>query len=186
MRVFVAIDPPPEVRRSMLEAAIEASRGFGDEVRWTKPENVHLTLKFLGEVSGEALEGIRDALTVACSPHAPFDARLRGLGAFPSPRRARVIWAGVGEGSGGISSLATSVESALEPWGFRREGRPYVPHATLGRAKGRSVSLDLPANDVPETQIFRVSGVSLTKSTLAPGGPVYETLDAFTLRGTAR
>lgn len=169
-----------------LDAAKEAARGLGDGVRWTKPENVHLTLKFLGEVSNEALQGICDTLRETCSSHAPFEARLRGLGAFPSPRRARILWSGVGEGFKEISALAESVSSTLERSGFRREGRLYVPHATLGRARGSSVGIDLSGEDVLETPVFRVASAQLTKSTLAPEGSNYETVEAFTLLGTGR
>ena len=184
MRVFVAVTPPPEVQRTALDVAGDATGGLGDGIRWTKPENVHLTLKFLGEVHDEALESICGALKRACSGHAPFDARLEGVGAFPSPRRARVVWAGVGEGSEEISALAASVESALEPVGFRREGHRYVPHATLGRARGRPVGIDLPDKGILETPVFRVVSVELTKSTLTPGGSIYETVETFALNGT--
>jgi 2'-5' RNA ligase len=181
VRVFVAVTPPPEVQRTALDVAGDATRDLGDGIRWAKPENVHLTLKFLGEIHDEALESICGALKQACSAHAPFDARLRGVGAFPSPRRARIIWAGMDEGSEKVSALAASVESALEPVGFRREGRRYVPHATLGRARGRSVGIDLPEKGILETPVFRVVSAELTKSTLTPRGSIYETVETFAL-----
>lgn len=183
MRIFVAITPPPKARHAALAAAEEAARELGGSVRWTKQENVHLTLKFLGEVPDEALESICDTLKAACSTHAPFHARLRGLGAFPSPRRARVIWAGMDEGSQEISSLAASLEAALEPLGFRPEGHPYVPHATLGRVKGRPIIVDLSETSVSEGPVFRVGEAELTKSTLTPRGSIYETVEAFSLNG---
>ena len=185
MRAFVAVNPPPQVRRAALEAAEGLARGLGG-VRWTRQENVHLTLKFLGDVPEEALREICGALGEACSVHAPFDARLRGLGAFPSPRRARVVWAGMHEGSREVSALAESVEAALEPLGFPRERRPYVPHATLGRAKGRPVSIDLPATALANAPAFRVGSAQLMKSTLTPNGSIYEVVEAFILRGTGR
>lgn len=158
----------------------------GDGVRWTKPESVHLTLKFLGEVPDAALKGISDALREACSALAPFDARLRGLGAFPSSRRAGVIWAGVGEGYDEVSALAAGVEAALEPRGFPRGEHRYVPHATLGRTRGGSLDPALPEEDVLQTPIFRVSSTHLMKSTLTPQGSIYESVETFTLRGRGR
>ena len=185
MRVFVSVPPPPEVQRVVLAAAQEAAQEISG-IKWTKKENIHLTLKFLGEVPDEALTSICNALRVACSAHAPFEARLGGLGAFPSPRRARVIWTGVKEGSGEMSALASSVESTLEPLGFRREGRAYVPHATLGRTRGRPVNIDLHETNAPKIPVFRVTGAELTKSTLNPGGSIYETLETFSLDGVAK
>ncbi len=183
MRLFIAVTPPPEVRRAALEAVEGAARDLGGAVRWTKQENIHFTLKFLGEVPDETVEGVRGALREACSSHAPFHARLRGLGTFPTPRRARVVWAGIDEGAKEMTELAARAESALEPLGFRREGRPYVPHATLGRARKRPVSIDLTGASVPNAPTFRVRSAELIKSTLAPGGSIYEVLEAFALGG---
>ena len=184
MRLFIAVTPPYEVRRAALEAVETTARELGGAVRWTKQENIHLTLKFLGEVPDGTLGVVRDTLREVCSAQAPFDARLRSLGAFPTPRRARVVWAGVDEGAEEITALAASVESALEPLGFRREGRPYVPHATLGRARKRPVGIDLPEAGISGAAGFRVESAQLVKSTLAPGGSIYEVLEAFALGGT--
>src|ERR687894_1412208 len=96
MRAFVAVFPPSEVRREALAWARRWSSD--DRMRWTRPENIHLTLKFLGDIRAEALDGIRDALGEACAQHASFDTALAELGAFPSARRARVLWVGVGAG----------------------------------------------------------------------------------------
>ena len=185
MRLFVAINPPPEAQRSALQAAREVVRPGGG-VRWTKPGNVHLTLKFLGEVPDESLGGISDALHEAVSELAPFDARLCGLDAFPSPRHARVIWAGVNEGHEEIRALAAGVEAALEPQGFPPGEHRCIPHATLGRARGSSSVLVLPEEDVLQTPVFRVSSTHLMKSSLTPKGAIYESVETFTLRGRGR
>lgn len=183
MRLFVAVTPPPEVRRAALEAVEGAARELGGAVRWTKQENVHLTLKFLGEVPQETLGVVRDALGEACSARTPFVAGLRNLGAFPTPRRARVVWAGVDEGAEEMTALAAGIESALEPLGFEREGRPYMPHATLGRARKHPVGIDLHGARVQNAPIFRVGSAELVRSTLAPGGSIYEVLEVFALDG---
>lgn len=185
MRVFVAVFPPPEVRRIALDAARDAAKDLGDRVRWTSPDNVHLTLKFLGDAPREKLEDIQAALREVCARHEPFDASLASFGAFPSARRARVAWADVGAGSEEVRALAADVEEALEPLGFGREKRAYVPHATLGRVRGRPVGLDLPAV-VPGEPGFRVARVELVESTPGPGGSVYETLEGFELGGYSR
>lgn len=177
MRIFIAVFPPPRVRR---EAQATARRlPLGDRVRWTRPENIHLTLKFLGDIREEDLYSIRAALGKACAGHAPFGVCLAGLGAFPSARRAQVLWVGVSEGLGQLRSLATDLDAALESLGFGRESRPYTPHLTVGRVRGRPASLDLPpgVGDLG----FRVGSVGLVESVLAPGGAVYKTLDTFVL-----
>lgn len=150
-------------------------------MRWTHPENVHLTLKFLGEVPEGEIEQIGAALRKVCADHAPFDASLSSFGAFPSARRARIIWAGAGAGSEELRDLTADVETAFEPLGFGREDRTFVPHATLGRVRGKPVKLEFPAV-VPGEPGFEISRVELMESKLAAGGAVYETLYSLALR----
>ena len=177
----MAVFPSLEVCRLALESIRQAAHQLGDRVRWTRPENVHLTLKFLGEVPETKLDDIRPALRNACANHTAFDATLDSFGAFPSPRRARVIWAGVGVGSERLRALAADVEAALEPLGFEREGRDYVPHATLGRARSRPVKVGLP-EPVPGEPGFKVARVELVESRLTAEGAVYETLESMGLQ----
>ncbi|CAN5226392.1 RNA 2',3'-cyclic phosphodiesterase [soil metagenome] len=178
MRLFVAVFPPPEVRE---EASRTARRLLPDDrIRWSRPGNVHLTLKFLGGVDEERLDELRTVLEDACAAHAPFEARLAGLGAFPSARRARIIWAGAGAGSEQLRSLAADVDAALSYSGFERETRPYEPHLTLGRVRGRPVSLDLP-KEADDGLLFEVRRIELTESTLTDKGPVYRTIEDFVL-----
>ena len=180
MRTFVAVFPPLEVRREALSWA--KRRSSDDRVRWTSPENVHLTLKFLGDVEAEVFGSIRAALGEVCAQHAPFDAALAELGAFPSARRAKTLWIGAGEGSDRLRSLAADVDNALAPLGFVREKRPYVPHLTLGRARGRPLHLDLPTG--AEITRFRVRRVELAESRLAAEGATYRTVGGFALGRT--
>jgi 2'-5' RNA ligase len=177
VRTFVAVFPPPEVRRKSLISARRLRPD--DRVRWARPENVHLTLKFLGEVREEAIEGLCAALGEVCAGHAPFGVTLAGLGAFPSARRARILWADVGAGSDRLRSLAAGIDSAFAPLGFEREKRPYVPHLTLGRVRGRPTSVDLPS-DTEELE-FVVRDVKLMESSLSTEGATYRTLETFAL-----
>lgn len=184
MRAFVAVFPPPEIQTAAVAGAREAVRRLGehpgDRVRWIRSENVHLTLKFLGDIREEVLGDLRTALEETCTAHTPFDVELAGLGAFPSTRRAYILWAGLGTGSDRLRSLAADLDAALVPLGFKREERSYTPHLTLGRLRGRPTSFDLP----PDTSgpRFRVRSVELVKSTLAPKGAVYETVRSFILK----
>ena len=177
VRAFVAVFPPPEVREALALAARKLP--VSGEVRWVRPANIHLTLKFLGDVREEILDGLCAALEEVCGRHASFDAGLAGFGAFPSAQRAQVLWAGIGMGSTRLSSLATDLDAVLAPLGFEREKRPYTPHLTLGRARGQPASFE----PRPEEYIgeFRVRRVELTESTLTPEGAVYRTVRAFAL-----
>jgi 2'-5' RNA ligase len=139
-----------------------------------------LTLKFLGEVPEGEIEQIGAALRKACADHRPFEASLSSFGAFPSARRARVIWAGAGAGTEELRALAADVEAAFEPLGFGTENRTFVPHATLGRARGKPVRLELPAI-VPREPGFGISRVELMESKLAAGGAVYQTVHSLAL-----
>jgi 2'-5' RNA ligase len=179
VRAFVAIFPPLEVRKTALSGALEAVRRSGDKVRWARPEKVHLTLKFLGDTQEEVLNDLCAALEETCRHHAPFDVGLTGFGAFPSARRARILWASVGAGSERLCSLATDVDAAFAPLGFEREGRPYVPHLTLGRVRGRPASFDLSRASL--NLGFRARRAKLVESTLTEEGAVYRTVEAFAL-----
>ena len=177
MRAFVAVFPPPELREEALARARRLSlRG---RVRWSKPENVHLTLKFLGDVREEILDGLCAAVEEVCGHHTTFDAGLAGFGAFPSARRAQVLWAGIGIGFDGLRSLAADLDAVLAPLGFEREKRPYTPHLTLGRARGQPASFEPRSEEYIGE--FRVRRVELTESTLTPEGAVYRTVRAFAL-----
>lgn len=178
MRVFAAIFPPSEVREALLRAARDLpSRG---NVRWSRPENVHLTLKFLGEVPEAELDGVRDVLTEVCARYEPFVAETTGFGAFPATKKARVVWAGIGEGGERLQSLAEDLESSLEGVGFERENRAYRPHVTLGRARGRPARLELPEVAAQGLK-FTVREVELVRSVLGKTGAEYATLAAYPL-----
>jgi RNA 2',3'-cyclic 3'-phosphodiesterase len=153
---------------------LPASKDF----RLIGPEKVHLTLKFLGEVAEDDLGPVTQALEPLREEQEPFEVSTSGFGAFPSQKRARILWAGVGEGSELLRDLARSVEDLLEPVGFGREGRPYVPHLTLGRAKGRRTKLD-DASVCPPTLRFMVPGVDLVESLPGAGGVTYSILETY-------
>jgi 2'-5' RNA ligase len=175
VRIFVAVFPPPEIRSVLVGAAREFP--VVGEVRWARPENVHLTLKFLGEVPEDDLDRVAQALEPVSLRHEPFEAELSGFGAFPSARRARILWAGIGEGSEFLRELARDVDASLEPLGFEREDRAYVPHLTLGRARSRPVSFE--AAETPPLG-FRVRNLDLVESVLG-GRPTYSTLATYLL-----
>lgn len=175
LRIFVAIFPPTEIQETLLNTA----RGIVIEgnVRWVRPENAHLTLKFLGDIEKEALQDVHTALGEVARRHTPFSVQFSGLGAFPSHERGRVLWAGVDRGSPELTSLARGIQDSFETLGFEREGRAYKPHATLGRARGRPVKL--PDNAEIHSPEFTARGLDLVESVLGEKGATYEKLESY-------
>ncbi len=178
MRVFVAVFPTSEVQKALMEAA----RAFpANAFRLTPPGRVHLTLKFFGEVPSEDLPRLASALGRAARQGEPFDAVVSGFGAFPSTRRARILWAGIGAGAEGFRALSRVVEDLLEPEGFVREDKPFVPHLTLGRAR-RPVPLEPGGADMPDLG-FAVGALDLVESRQGGSGVTYSVLAKFPLGG---
>ena len=171
MRVFVAVFPPPPVQEALTEAARALP---ADAFRLTPARRVHLTLKFLGEVPPEGIPRVASALGRAARAGAPFDAVVSGFGAFPSATRARILWAGIGAGAGRFRALSRAVEDLLEPEGFTREDRTFVPHLTLGRAR-RPAPVELGGADVPDLG-FAVGAVDLVESRQDGSGVTYSVL----------
>jgi 2'-5' RNA ligase len=178
MRVFVAVFPPPEVQETLIEAARALPT---DAFRLTAPERVHLTLKFLGEVPPEDLPRATSALERVGQQGGPFDATVSGFGVFPSTRRARILWAGIGQGAEEFVALARAVEDLLEPEGFAREDKPFVPHLTLGRAR-RQVPFDAGEAALPRLG-FSVGALDLVESRQGASGVTYPVLERYPLAG---
>lgn len=163
--------------RAALGAAIERLREAARDVAWVAPANLHLTLKFLGQVDGRRLDEIAAGLRDAVAGSGAFDAVVTGLGAFPSPTRPRVVWAGVGEGARRLTDLAGRVERACAALGFPPEERPFSAHVTLGRVRvprrdDRLAGL-LAAAAREDFGRARVERVALMESRLSPRGPRY-------------
>ncbi len=176
MRVFVAVFPPPEVQ----EALVQVARALPTEAfRLTAPERVHLTLKFLGEVPPEDLPRVTSALERITRYDEPFDAATSGLGAFPSARRARILWAGIGQGYEEFRALSRAAESLLEPEGFAREERPFMPHLTLGRTR-QPVPFD-PGGADHSSLGFAVRKIDLVESRQGDSGLTYPVLAEYLL-----
>jgi RNA 2',3'-cyclic 3'-phosphodiesterase len=176
VRIFVAVFPPSDVREALFHAARDLPGS--NDFRLIGPDKLHLTLKFLDNVAEDDLSRVTRALRPLRERHEPFEVSTSGFGAFPSERRTRILWAGVEEGSKSLGEVAQTVEDLLEPAGFGREERPYVPHLTLGRARGRQAKLE-GANVSPPAFRFTVSGVELVESAPGAGGVTYSVLETF-------
>ena len=173
LRCFVAVDLPEEIKLKIPEVQQKIAM---DGLKMVEPELVHITLKFLGEVPERRIDQITDAL--ARIRFTPFQARIRGVGAFPG-RTIRVIWLGA---TGSFEELAAAVESALEPFGFEQDKR-FSAHATLARVKDPSLSrlLSERISGMSDLDLgeFTVERFVLKKSTLTPRGPIYEDIAEF-------
>ena len=178
MRTFVAVFPPPEIQEALYRAALALPEA--GEFRLTEPRKIHLTLKFLGDVPEDLLERAMEALELAREGREPFDVVTAGFGAFPNQRKARILWAGVGEGSERLRDLAGDAQHALERVGFEPEGRPYVPHLTLGRARNRPLGFDAAGASAPALR-FAVSRMDLVRSLPAEGKTTYSVVASYPL-----
>ncbi|MBA2692971.1 MAG: RNA 2',3'-cyclic phosphodiesterase [Rubrobacter sp.] len=182
MRLFFAIFPPKEIQKAMSDSA-SGLRVAGD-VRWVRPENIHLTLKFLDEVSDEKAEKVADFFANVAERHAPLALAPSGFGGFPSERKARVIWIGAKGATETLRALAEDIESECENLGFERESRPFSPHFTLGRARKRFVEIEVEREAETrgaEIPAFEAKEIHLVKSETKKEGAIYTPLKTFRL-----
>jgi len=183
LRLFVAIkldDPVIVGRIARLQEDLAAA---GLRAKFVEPENLHLTLKFIGEVPQEKARRIQRALNDI--KRRSFDIDLRGLGAFPSMERPRVIWIGVSEGASQLEGLASEIEDILmRHASVRKSGKAFHPHLTIARVKGRVTPSARRVLEKHSSDIFgKISAREflLVKSTLTPRGPIYDVVERYDL-----
>ncbi|HEX2385413.1 MAG TPA: RNA 2',3'-cyclic phosphodiesterase [Candidatus Binatia bacterium] len=183
-RLFVAVRTAPDVADRLCQAQAELAPLLSD-VRWTKRESLHLTLKFMSHVDDGKVDEIQKALQAAFSPLPRFTISCRGLGVFPDIRRPKVIWAGL-EG-GALAALAETAEAALAPLGFPREARGFKPHLTIGRWRegargGDRLRAELERWRHRDFGASAVDDAVLFQSVLKRTGAEYTPLKIFPLR----
>ena len=174
IRAFIAINLPAEVKRALGNVAATLDAGLPrGAVRWVRPEQMHLTLRFLGDTPAGRLPALAAVLDDVTGRHSPFALRLTAAGGFPNARRPRVVWVGLGGDEAALAALVADLNAALSALGLPPEDKPFRAHLTLGRVKDERAaqSIDwsaaVPALDVP------VTAVHLIESQLRPEGPVY-------------
>jgi RNA 2',3'-cyclic 3'-phosphodiesterase len=176
-RVFCAVELPPQVRARAADHATRL-RNRSTEVRasWPRADNLHLTLKFLGETAQARVEALSNAASRAALSIRPFDLTLEGAGAFPPRGSPRVLWLGINDASGGLVKLQSQLEDECEAAGFAREERPFHPHLTLARIRAPQGAREL-ARLHRETGFaaieFHVAELVVMRSELGPGGSRY-------------
>jgi 2'-5' RNA ligase len=176
MRLFFAVFPPANVQQVAYRAADPLRIGH-DNVAWVKKDNLHYTMRFLGDQDDDGLARAKAAMRDAAKQRQRFGATLGGFGAFPSAKRARVLWIAMLQGAEPMRLLAQELETALEKHGFEAADEGFEPHLTVGRVRAPG---DWTARllDAPTVEArFQVDRLQLVKSDLGPGGSRYETLE---------
>jgi 2'-5' RNA ligase len=173
LRLFVAVEVP-EAQKDSVQQAIASVVVPG--ARWTSRESWHVTLKFLGATAEERLAEVTGVVEQAASTSQPARTRLQGLGAFPTFRRARVLWVGLDDPAGVLAALARTLEAGFAQHGFPAEGRPWTPHLTVARLKVPAAVALEPGEIHLDEQPFEVEQVVLFRSHLKASGAVYEPL----------
>jgi len=182
-RTFVCLELPEPIR-AQAEQLQGRLAGVGDKIRWVNPSNLHLTLRFLGEISRSQVETVCLAVRCAAARVDAFSIHLSGTGCFPSPRRPRAFWIGVAEVSE-LVRLHEAVERELCSAGFPKEARPFSPHLTLGRIRVDRSSARLGeamAGAEFDAEPFPVTEMTVMKSELKTSGAVYTPIARLKLR----
>jgi 2'-5' RNA ligase len=183
MRCFIAIDIPEDIKKSIggvIEKADHKSKG----IRWVPLENIHLTLKFLGEVSEKMISDIEKKLSAICDAHKIFDLRIYSIGAFPNFKYPNILWVGI-DASKELKDLFEAIEESLSELGFKKEDKKFSPHLTIARIKDKKeVDLTMKALSSFKDTLFgniNVKEVLLMKSILKPTGAEYSKISTFML-----
>ncbi len=188
IRTFVAIELPEEVKNSLAKILRDISPGYERFVKWIKSDSIHLTLKFLGNISTGSVDDITQALTDAASGPKAFTLELGGLGAFPNLKSPRVLWVGVEGDVPTALNLQGQIDQALTKLGFAVEKRGFSPHLTVGRLRDKASSRERSAvgklvseYEVKENPSFTVERLNLMRSTLTSSGAIYDRLASVPL-----
>ncbi|MBU4376030.1 MAG: RNA 2',3'-cyclic phosphodiesterase [Candidatus Omnitrophica bacterium] len=184
IRSFIAIELSPEIKAALQQIEDELKpKIFG--VKWVKPDNIHLTLKFLGHIDTHAVESVRTVLAAITQSAKPFILGLSSLGAFPTLERPRVIWIGINKGSGESTALANAIDDKVSEFGIEKEGRAFHPHLTLGRIdflKDKNALKNAFASLKVPPLAMAASKITLFQSILVREGAIYTILHEVALR----
>jgi 2'-5' RNA ligase len=188
MRLFFAVNLPDELIQRAVDAQQALRKLVGDEgIRWTKPEQFHYTLKFLGELNVARAEKAVASASAIREAHHPFMLTLGGLGAFPNSQRPSTLWLGATEGAEALTQLAADLDAMLAKQGFPRENKPLKAHLTLGRIKtyagetaaARALRKTTEEPHWADLGSFQVNRFVLMRSVLKPEGSEYTVVDEF-------
>jgi RNA 2',3'-cyclic 3'-phosphodiesterase len=193
LRVFIAIDLSPQLQQAIENQISPLRRAIGnDSVRWIPAQNLHLTLKFLGNIAASHVDFLKQLLSQTAESHAAFDLRIGGIGSFPNSKMPRVLWAGI-HAPAELASLQKSIEAGATRLGYERDARPFSPHLTLGRVRQgmdpaslQKVRIALEGIQIGNIGSARIEHVHLYKSELHSSGSVYTKLFSAKLNKKVR
>jgi 2'-5' RNA ligase len=181
-RTFVAVFPPPAIVESLTALLPELRGAVPEGVKWIERENLHLTLRFFGDLTDKKVRQVIEVTEAFGASIAPVDGLLGGLGAFPSLSRPRVFWVALREGGQLLEALARDLDMAYRKSGFGRADKPFRAHLTVGRVRdGYRIEGDRIAGLKYESPAFTLDKISVMKSQLTPKGPVYSSLAEISL-----
>ena len=191
VRTFIAVQLEESLLERIEELIAALRRKPGSQAaRWMPTRNIHLTLKFLGDVESEALPSVSEAVASAVATIRPLAIEVADLGCFPSTRRPRIVWAGLRGELNALNALQRTIEDALVPLGHERERRPFSPHLTIGRVNRRATAAEAAAlgrtiADYGPVSLgsMQVTTVRVVRSDLRPEGPRYTDLSVAPLSG---
>jgi len=183
IRAFLAVDPPQEVLNEVGRIQNSFKKTVRGDIRWVRPEGIHLTLKFFGYVSETDIANISEVVKNNIVNVKPFMLNIRSVGVFPSINRARVLWLGIDGDIDVLIKLQKSIDTELQKYGFEMENRSFSPHLTIARIKEPKGLIGL-AKIMEKSEeytagSFSIGGLNLFKSTLTPKGAIYTKLEYF-------
>ncbi len=176
MRIFIAIKVPDSIKEKIFK--LQKNLDIRN-IRWVASQNIHLTLKFLGEVPEKQIEAVIEAIKSSTQKSKPFDISFEEIGGFPNSKQPRVLWVGIKEGKDKLIELMQNLNKEFSSIGFETESRKPAPHLTIGRIK-KVESLKLKVEKIKTTS-FLTEQVYLIKSELTSQGPIYTDIKEFKL-----
>jgi 2'-5' RNA ligase len=184
IRAFIALELPEPAISSVLRIQ-EILKSYRFKMRWVQPENMHLTLKFLGDVNTGIIEKIENAMFKSVQDYGPMRFQVRGMGVFPGVKKPRVAWCGLKGDTPSLLKLHGALEEQLVDIGFSKEKRSFKGHLTMGRAKasispGKLIEAMKETSDI-ESESFHLETITLFQSDLQPKGAVYTRLKSISL-----
>ena len=189
IRAFIAVELPAELKKELSELEGRLKKNSPPVVKWVDPKNIHITLKFLGEISEDNIDELMLAIEESAQGIQPFQLEVSEVGAFPNLERVQVLWVGVKGELEKITRLQKSIELNTEQLGFPRESRDFSPHLTLGRVRDETrpnerQRLGKLLADTSFTALHNVNvdAINLMKSQLTPTGPIYTCIGSVKLK----